>query len=348
LSNLKVRTVAYKGSKRKLVSQIVDFAKEISAKSVFDGFSGTGIVSANLRNSGFKVFANDLNESSFLYGKVFLEGYDKEIVDYHLNKINSLPLKAGWVSENYAGTVVRKVKNVSELQERPLGLLLKNALKIDAARDYIQELHSVTEQNKNALIFSVILGCDSVFNNSNDQKSSFKEWSKKSKKDVLFSAPTLINGIVGTQYKGDVFSLKNIDADMIYFDPPYTGGVLYKSCYHLNDSLALWDKPNLNYSYAVPRPSRACFKGSPPDAFYSKKTIKNDFNHLLETHKAARIVLSYSDAPRNLISIDELIKVCNDYGKVAIKDREHRIYTKSKKQIKRATNLKEYFIIIDN
>ena len=77
LNNFK--TVAYKGSKRKLVSKIVDLAKEVNARRVFDGFSGTGIVSAVLRANGFSVTANDLNPSSYVFGKVFLEGYNHHI-----------------------------------------------------------------------------------------------------------------------------------------------------------------------------------------------------------------------------------------------------------------------------
>jgi DNA adenine methylase len=349
LSNLlRVKTVAYKGSKRKLISQIAALAEEISAKSVFDGFSGTGIVSANLRHLGLKVCANDLNISSYLYGKVFLEGYNRETVDHHLRQMNNLSPVGGWVTKNYAGTTVRKVRGLEDTQERPLGLLHKNASMVDAARDYVEELNHITQEDKNALIFSVILGCDSVFNNSNDQKSSLKEWSSKSKKDVVFCAPTLVEGPPGIQHKGDVFSLKGIDVDMIYFDPPYTGGVLYKSCYHLNDSLTFWDKPALDYSYAIPRPARACFKGKKPSPFYSKKTISDDFHLLLETHRAPRVVLSYSDAPRNIISIEELVKVGKNYGNVTVKNKEHKICTQPKTQEKRSTKLKEYFIIIDN
>ncbi len=61
---LKINTVAYKGSKRKLLENIERFAEEIEAETVFDGFSGTGIVSAFLRSKGYVVCANDLNESS--------------------------------------------------------------------------------------------------------------------------------------------------------------------------------------------------------------------------------------------------------------------------------------------
>ena len=45
---MKFKTVAYKGSKRKLLNDIELIASDIGARTVFDGFSGTGIVSAHL------------------------------------------------------------------------------------------------------------------------------------------------------------------------------------------------------------------------------------------------------------------------------------------------------------
>ncbi len=349
MRNFNFKTVAYKGSKRKLVSTIVELAKETSPARVFDGFSGTGIVSAALRTSGFEVVANDLNISSFIYGSVFLNGYEPANIAMHLDNMNQIEPRPDWLTNNYSGTVVRKIRGTGGMMaNRPLGLTRDNAAKIDAARNYIEEIKGLTPQDKNALIFSVIRACDGVFNNSNDQKSALKEWSKKSLAPVKFEAPTLIEGPQGIQLKGDIFHLNVPPCDFVYFDPPYTHGVLYASCYHLNNSLAIWDKPALDGSYAIPRPQRAKFRGKTPGAFYSKKTIQDDFDRLLSKYKSRRIVLSYSDAPRNCITISELTKICNKHGKVKVIDIDHKICTQYKTQNKISNNLKEFFIIIDN
>lgn len=348
MNNLKIKTVAYKGSKRKLVSKIVELAKEIDCQQVFDGFSGTGVVSAALRNNGFKVVGNDLNDSSYIFGTVFLQGYDLDIVSEHVKEMNGLQPLGGWITKNYSGTTMRKVRGTNSIFERPLGLIQENASKIDAAREYVENLTTISDRNKNALIFSTIIACDSVFNNSNDQKSALKKWSKKSLKSVTFESPTLIEGPIGTQLKGDIFQLETPSCDFVYFDPPYTHGVLYASCYHLNNSLAIWDKPALDSSYAIPRPQRAAFRNKTPGPFYSKKTIKKDFDSLLEKYKSRRMVLSYSDAPRNCISILDLIEVCKGHGSVKVTDIDHRICTQYKTQKKQSEKLKEFFIIIDN
>lgn len=348
LNDFNVKTVSYKGSKRKLLPHIVELAKEVEASLVFDGFSGTGIVGAALRNAGCTVLANDLNFSSYIYGRVFLEGFEQKVVSKHIEEMNNLSPKKGWLTQNYSGTVNRKVRGTNSMFDRPLGLIRKNAMRLDAARDYIENITGLDERTKNALVFSVIRACDVVFNNSNDQKSSFKEWTKKSLKDVRFESPSLVEGPTGTQYKGDIYSINIPEVDFIYFDPPYTHGVLYASCYHLNDSIALWDKSNLVTSYAVPRPERATFRGKEPGAFYSKKRVEEDFRKLLTKYKAPRVVLSYSDAPRNTISIERLQDICGEFGNLDVRTIDHKICTQNNSMKKHSDKLKEYFIIIDN
>jgi len=344
---MKIKTVGYKGSKRKLLYMILDYAKEIGSETAFDGFSGTGIVSAHLRSSGIVTSANDLNYSSYIYGRVFLEGFNDEVVKHHVQIMSKLEPLSGWLTENYSGTVNRLVRGTGERADRPLGLIASNAMKLDAAREYIDNLTNVEEKDKNALIFSTILGLNSVFNNPTDQKSAFKKWSKASLKEVSFGSPTLIDGPRGTQYRGDIFEVKTEKVDFVYYDPPYTHGVLYGSCYHINDSVALWDKPVVNKEYAIPRPERAVFRGKKPGSFYSKMSAPDDFKHLLSLRDANRTVLSYSDAPRNCISIEDLAEISKEFGEVRIENVHHKICTQYSSQNKVSNSLKEYFIIID-
>lgn len=348
MSHSKIKTVAYKGSKRKLLDNILELTKETNPTSVFDGFSGTGIVGAMFRRNGYEVYSNDMNHSSYIYGKVFLEGFNPSVVSKHLEIMNNLKPSYGWLTENYSGTVERKVRGKSGLHLRTLGLTETNAMKIDSARDYIESVPHLNEQDKNALIFSVILGLDSVFNNSNDQKSSLKEWSTKSLKSVVFKPPTLIQGKMGKQYKGDIFSLSlDKDFDVVYLDPPYTSGVLYASSYHLNDSLAIWDKPLLDKEYAIPRPARASFKDRQAGSFYSKKTVEFDFYSLMSKFSFKRMILSYSDAPRNTTNLDTLCEIAQIFGNIQVYSVDHKICAQYNTQTKRSENLKEFFVVID-
>ena len=346
---MKYKTVAYKGSKRKLLTDIEVIANDIGARTIFDGFSGTGIVSAHLRHKGFQVDANDISESAYIFGSVFLQGYNKETVKELVTELNNIEPERGWLTENYSGTCKRKIRGTGgEIQERPLGYTVSNAMKLDAARDFVHNL-DIKDNDKRALIFSVILAADSVFNNSNDQKSSLKEWQTKSLKDVVFEVPTFIDGFDGIQYKGNILEASLGSYDMVYLDPPYTHGVLYDSCYHLNDSIAKWDKPKLDYDYALPRPESICYRknGQTAGMFYNKSTAKECFAKIADKFDCKRLVLSYSDAPRNTLTIEELWDIFSSRGKCYIRTKNHKICTQPKSMNKISTNLKEYFIIID-
>jgi adenine-specific DNA methylase len=346
---LKVRTVAYKGSKRKLLENIEQFAEQINAKTVFDGFSGTGIVSAFFRSKGYTVCANDLNDSSYLYGRVFLEGYDQDTVQSVIEEMNTLKPIDGWLTENYSGTKERVIRGTNgRIEERPKAFSVANARKLDAAREYLETV-DIPERDKNAAVFSVVLAADSVFNNGNDQKSSLKEWCTKAKRDVVFKMPTLVQGPVGTQHKGDIKDMDTPAVDFAYLDPPYTHGVLYSTCYHLNDSIASWHKPPLDHSYALPRPEKICFRknGQSTGPFYSKQTATEDFSELIGSIDCKRLVLSYSDAPRNVLSIEELVEICSRYGECKVVSRDHRICTQANSMKKISSSLKEYFVVLD-
>ena len=346
---MKFKTVAYKGSKRKLLNDIELIARDIGAHTIFDGFSGTGIVSAHLRSKGYQVDANDISESSYIFGDVFLRGYQEKVVKDLVQEINNLRPIRGWLTENYSGNRERLIRGTGgQIQDRPMGYILSNAMKLDAARDFIETL-GLDERDKNALIFSIVLAADSVFNNSNDQKSSLKEWQAKSLKEVSFSAPTLVTGPEGIQYKGDILETDLGSYDMVYLDPPYTHGVLYNSCYHLNDSIAKWDKPDLDYDYALPRPKSICYRKNGQNAgmFYNKQTAIKCFENIANKFDCKRLVLSYSDAPRNTLTIEELLDIFSKRGKCYIRTKDHKICSQPKYMNKLSTSLKEYFIIID-
>ena len=342
------KTIPYKGSKRKLLSIILQITKEIEAETFLDGFSGTGIVAANMKNNGYIVSANDKMVSASLYSRVFLNGFDREDVQKHIDHINTLKGQEGWLTRNYSGTKTRMIRGTNgQFADRPLGFIKSNAMKIDEARDYAETINN--KQTRDAVIFSIVLAANKVFNNNNDQKSALKNWSDASKKQIVFTCPTLVEGHKGTVYNGDILTIENKKYDVVYLDPPYTTGVLYDACYHLNDSLVIWDKPALDHSYAIPRPDRVFYRKNNKNAgtFYHKKDAKKDFKKLLTQFDAKRIILSYSDAPRNVLTYDDLSTLCSEIGKLKIITKDHTICAQSKVQNKISNSVKEFFFIID-
>jgi len=345
---MKYNTIGFKGSKRKLLKTITELTLEVEdIETFYDGFSGSGIVSAHMRQSGLEVYASDKSPSAALYASVFLTGFDKELVGMAIKKINNLTGKKGWIYKNYSGNFLRPVRGETAPQWRPRAFTLANGQKLDAIFDYIHSLQSSAE--KNALLFSAIIAMNKVFNGTNDQKSSLKKWSASSKKSVVLETPTLIEGISGIVEHCDIFDISNTEVDVVYLDPPYTTGVLYDACYHLNDSVVLWDKPSVDNSFALPRPDRVCFKKNQKcaGAFYMKKTVHDDFDNLLKKFDCKRIILSYSNGPRNAISFADLLLICQKHGNVTVYDQDHKICMQPKSMKKQQKNLVEYFFVID-
>ena len=194
---MKYKTTGFKGSKRKLLPAITKLTLEVEdVETFYDGFSGSGIVSAHMRHNGLEVFSSDKSPSAALYAGVFLNGFDKDLVEKEIKKINNLTGKKGWIFKNYSGNFLRPVRGEASPQWRPRAFSVSNGQKLDAIFDYIHSLQPSAE--KNALLFSAIIAMNKVFNGTNDQKSSLKEWSSSSKKDVRLEVPTLIEGIRGT------------------------------------------------------------------------------------------------------------------------------------------------------
>ena len=341
------KTVPLKGSKRKLLLNIEKRIKEVETKNVFDGFSGSGIVSAHLRSQGYKVYASDKMASCNLFASVFLNGFDMRAVAKHVEHINWLAGSEGWITENYSGERSRMIKGIKEIESRPLGFTRSNAMKLDVARNYAELI--TNDNDRNAVIFSIILAMNKVFNNTNDQKSCLKNWTPAALSDIVFEIPTLVQGPKGKVYKGDIINVRKKNYDVVYLDPPYTAGVLYDTCYHLNDSVVMWDQPSLDTDYAIPRPERAAYrkKNQPAGAYYSKPRAVEDFTELLESFNYKRLILSYSDAPRNILDRGELESICKNLGTLTVDAIDHKICAQPNSLNKISNKLTEFLFIID-
>ena len=58
-------------------------------------------------------------------------------------------------------------------------------------------------------------------------------------------------------------------------------------------------------------------------------------------------ILSYSDAPRNILTFDELTEICKREGKLTVDSIDHRICSQAKSLNKISDKLTEFLFIID-
>ena len=245
--------IRYSGSKSKIIDKILLIVDEYRPSVVMDGFAGSVRVSKALKQSGYSVICNDINEWSYIFGQCFL--LNKQPSQYYTEKINHLnnlqPID-GWYSNNYGGID----NNGSSIQfdSKKRMWQLHNTMLLDAIRDEI-DIISDNEIEKSVLLTGLILALDKVDNTMGHQTSYLREWSPRSYKKLELQVPDfIIDNNKHQVYQDDIFDLLDRQqADLYYFDPPYgsnndqtpTTRVRYTSYYHIWKTIILNDKPDV-------------------------------------------------------------------------------------------------------
>lgn len=247
----KTEGIKYAGSKLKLIPHILRLAENTGARSVFDGFSGTTRVSQAFAKSGYRVTSNDSSIWSRTFGECYL--VNKKDPDYFeplIDHLNSLPGKDGWFTENYGGVAESEASKQKDGLKKPFQI--HNMRRLDAIRDEIDQL-PIDDSDRSVLLTSLILALDRVDSTIGHFASYLNRWSKRSYGDIFLKMPNLIenNGQHRVTQRDAIKAVRETDADLAYFDPPYGSNnkkmppsrVRYSSYYHFWSTVVLNDKP---------------------------------------------------------------------------------------------------------
>lgn len=346
--------VPYMGSKQKIIPSIHKALEGIEYDSVLDLFTGTTRVAQSFKAIGKKVICNDLSEASECYGALFIQHEDPASLQPYLDKMNSLEGYAGWFTENYHGDRTDAQKGDGRFMQ------YKNTIKVDAARDYVETL-DVDKLTKKALIACIIFGFKQVDNVMGQQQAYLKEWCSRSFKDIKFALPGIIDGPKGLATSIDCFSDKwaNIkDPGVVYVDPPYSKNVWYPSYYHINDSVAKWDKPETvgKANRRIDRSNIGKKQGIHDETFYDNPWYSNNpavgFRSILENFPTSIVVISYSSD--SALDKDATMEILSEYGEVTFYSVDHKTNvlgvcgssSKGKKVITPKGKVKEYIYVV--
>ena len=307
----------YIGSKYSLLDFIHETISEVTAsklgeKFIFaDLFAGTGVVGASYRKQGCKVISNDIQYYSYVLNKNLIEGSEK--IDGEItNRLNNLKGIDGFVFNNYcAGSGSGRNYFTDE-----------NGKKCDAIREKIEELHSqnkISDDEYFCLLASLINSIDKYANTASVYGAFLKHIKKSAQKEFQLELLPRINGPVGKVYNEDINQvIKKIDGDVLYLDPPYNARQ-YCSNYHVLETIARNDKPELKGKTGLRE------AGEQKSKYCSKKTLEKEFEDLISNAQFKYIFLSYNN--EGLMSVDKIKEIMSKYG-------EYRCYTKSYKRFK--------------
>jgi adenine-specific DNA-methyltransferase len=318
--------IKYAGSKLKLIAQILKLARQVNARTVLDGFSGTTRVSQAFARSGYEVICNDRATWSEVFGTCYLMNnqepkYYQELIDH----LNSIPPTDGWFTEHYGGESNGGCSVQLDGLKKPWQV--HTTRKLDAVRQEIESLQ-LDPVSKAVALTSLILGLDRVDSTLGHFVSYLRDWSPRSYKHLELKVPKVFSQSLKHQVlQSDIFEiLPRASVDLAYFDPPYGSNnekmppsrVRYASYYHLWTSVCLFDKPELfgkakrreDTSDSVSGSVFEDFRRNDSGSFIAVEAIAK----LIEAAQAHWIILSYSSGGR--ATSEELNKVMNSHGRL--------------------------------
>ena len=317
--------IKYIGSKFNLLDSILDIVKKHvkvnGTPSMIDVFTGTTRVAQAFRQSGWITQTSDLSWASERYAHTFLQMNTNDHLSDTIDTLNKVQPKSGWLTKNYCdvisggGTVVRVWQP-------------HNGQKADAVRDRIEKMTSkLTEQEKSTLITSLIFGLDKVDNTVGIQQAYLKNWCTRSYNDLVLALPhvvTMKSPPPSKHYVGDCLTLDYEPADLAYVDPPYSSHT-YFSYYHIWDSIARWDKPEvgLKTNRRIDRVTSADeYDDKMASPWNSRTKAAAAFEKLIKRLPVTYVLISYNN--ESLVPIEDLIALCRRCGPTIYEQIDYR------------------------
>ena len=341
----------YLGNKSATLNQVCHaIGRDLPGARVLDAFSGTGVVSTELRRRGFKVHANDNLElcANWARGSLLLGVHDayKRVDDLVglrcsraryvrlLEVINASSPRMGFVALNFSplsldtAGVERKYFTV------------ENAMKIDAIRHAIDQLSEQLDEGERAFLLSTLIAATiQVSNTAGTFGCYLKSWKPKALQPLVLKelrfpeGPTKGHRVT----RGDaVAAAEEAQVDVIYADPPYTKRQ-YAAYYHVLETIIRNDEPMLSGSTGLrdwnPESSAWCYKTRAEDALEA----------IVAKSSASRFVLSYNEDGQ--ISHPSIIGILSRFGSVTVFEDERRRYRSSRRPHKGATVTERTYVL---
>lgn len=337
--------VKYIGSKRALISYILEAIAHLPVGRMLDPFTGTTRVAQAFRKKGWDVTAGDLTWASEAYAALFLQTTPEDVAAMRplVETLNSLEGCSDWITKNYCDVVASEGGIIRVWKP-------KNGQKADAIRNAIETM-DVDRRMKLRLIALLILAMDAVDNTVGVQQAYLKTWATRTDNDLRLVIPSEIDqGPVGQFLLGSCLESAFPTGTLAYIDPPYSTHS-YATYYHIWDSVTRWDKPDVGLNTHRRKDRIATsFDATMKSPWNSKKTALSAFEQLFGRLPVQYILLSYSN--ESLLSLKELLPLLQTYKSYEVREIDYtrnimsRIGNATLYDTTRETKNVEYLILI--
>jgi adenine-specific DNA-methyltransferase len=298
----------YLGGKSKLLKFIdseVNLSLRRKPTSVFDVFSGTGVVANLFATQRIPVVANDILQHNY-FGLLTFLGVQKL-------SLNSLAEKIVYLSSLVPN------KNYFSMHFGNSYFSEENAMKIGTIREEIERI-SGSLREKAALVTSLIYAADKVANTVGHYDAFHRGQDIQTSLELKLPNISQINTSINEVYCQDSMILApKVKAEVSYLDPPYNSRQ-YSDAYHLLENLAAWEKPEVHG--VAKKMNRSHLKSD-----FCGKAAAKSFAELILKLDSKLIIVSYNNTSDSLnsrsnaaISDEEITQSLKSRGTVSVKE----------------------------
>ena len=332
------------GNKTRMLENInaVIEQNNITGKTFCDLFSGSGSVGDYFKEK-YNIISNDFLYCLSIISKAKLENKTTPNFNLFKKQFNIDPFSYFNNKSYNADSQYFIANNYSPKGNRQY-FTEENAIKIDGIRIEIEELYKefiIDTKERNFLIASLLESTMGVSNTSGTYEAYLKKWDKRAFKPFVLE-PISINE-TNTINLNKIYNLdsneliRKISGNILYLDPPYTI-TDYSSAYHLLESIAKYDYPNIGGITGRRKEINAKSK------YTRKEQALINLEDLFRQAQFEHIIMSYST--QGLISIDEITKLASKFAKnhnVKVYEFPYKEY-KNIRSSQKGENLKEIII----
>ena len=305
----------YIGNKTNLLNNIKQVIEENCSgnEKVFcDLFSGTSSVARFFKNK-YKIISNDILYFSYVLQKATISNNEipnfeklrnklkaENILDYlETTKIDMKNIKT-FIYDNYSPN-----DNCERMYLTP-----ENAKRIDYIRTNIEQWKKgelISENEYYYLLAALIEGVPFISNITGTYGAYLKKWDKRAFKRFEMIRLNVVNNYQENEcYREDANELiKKISGDILYIDPPYNSRQ-YLPNYHLLETIARYDEPNINGKTGI----RTYTKEK--SNYCIKSKVYNELDELIKNAKFKHIIVSYNQ--EGILKKEEIEQILKKHG----------------------------------
>jgi len=358
--------IPYIGNKRKLLPMIRAGiqATGMTRGTFCDLFAGSGVVSRLAKQMDFQVTANDWEPYSEVINLAYIEANRPPAfarlggMEAAFEALNKLPPVRGYIATYYCP----EDDEHPNVEYERMFYTQENGRRIDAIREQIESWGRdgrIDRIEEAVLLAPLIFQASYCSNTSGVFKGFHRGWGGATRtawyriRSRLMLSPPIFhdNGQANAVHREDAAALaERIECDIAYVDPPYNQHQ-YGSNYHLLNTVALWDKPDV--SRHIKRGSAGCGKSAirldwrtlRRSPYCYTATALPAFSDLLARIRARFVLVSYSTD--GIMPVGALVAALADKGRLTVLTRPYRRYRVSSQRPSPRSHTVEFLAVVD-